>query len=222
MQLSLEQIIISPGRTLLLKDITWSCFEQLLEELGEDRASRLSYSQGQLEIMVPLAEHEYDKRIISNLVEIVLEELNQEFLPLGSTTFKNENMVQAIEADDCFYIQHEAEVRGKKRIDLTIDPPPDLAIEIDITSRTRFDNYEKLGVLELWRYDGENLEINVLQEGRYILSETSTHFPHLPLREAIPRYVEYSRKVGRNAAMRAFRTWVRSCLGGGGMSLPLS
>jgi len=101
-------------------------------------------------------------------------------------------MEQAIEADDCFYIQPEALIRGQKRIDLTVDPPPDLAIEIDITSRTRLDNYEKLGVPELWRYDGENLEINILQNGRYVISAASIYFPQLPLREVIPHYIKQS------------------------------
>jgi Uma2 family endonuclease len=213
MQLTFNQIVIPPGRNLLLKDIDWSTLEELLEELGETRAARISYSRGMLEVMVPLAEHEDGKEIIGDLVKIILEEMNIEFRALGSTTFKNEQMAQAIEADACFYIQHEAVVRGKKRIDLTVDPPPDLAIEIDISSRTRFDNYEKLGVPELWRYDGDNLEINVLQNSRYVTSATSIHFPQFPLVEAISQYVKQSQSVGRNATMKAFRAWVRSQLG---------
>lgn len=212
MQLTFHQLIIPPGQSLLLRQIDWQWFENLLELSGEHRTLRFSYSQGMLEIMVPSVEHEYDKRIIGNLVEIILEELNMEFIPLGSTTFKHEKMEQAIEADDCFYIQHEALIRGKKRIDLTVDPPPDLAIEIDITSRTRLDNYEKLGVPELWRYDGENLEINVLQNGRYVTSATSIYFPHWPLREVIPHYIQQSQIVGRNKTMKAFRAWVRNSL----------
>jgi Uma2 family endonuclease len=212
MQLTFSQIIIPPGHTVLLKDINWSAFEEILAELGEHRAARLSYSQGQLEIMVPLAEHESDKKIIGNLVEILLEEFNLEFWALGSTTFKNEQMIQAVEPDECFYIQHEAAVRGKKRLDLTLDPPPDLAIEIDITSRTQFDNYEQLGVLELWRYDGEQLEIKVLQNGRYVTPTTSTYFPQLPLLEVIPNWVKQSQEIGRNTTMKAFREWVRNQL----------
>jgi Uma2 family endonuclease len=212
MQLTFNQIVIPPGRNLLLKDIDWSTLEELLEELGETRAARLSYSQGMLEIMVPLAEHEAGKEIIGDLVKVILEEWGIDFWALGSTTFKNPAMAQAIEADACFYIQHEAVIRGKKRIDLTVDPPPDLAIEIDISSRTRFDNYEKLGVPELWRYDGEHLEINVLQNGHYVISATSIHFPQFPLVEAIPQYVKQSQSVGRNATMKAFRAWVRSYL----------
>ena len=193
MQLAFNQIVMKPGQTLLLKDINWHTFETLLDELGETRAARLSYSKGMLEIIVPLAIHEISKELISDLVKILLEELDLEFLPVGSTTFKNEEMAQGIEADECFYIQNEAKIRGKKRIDLTIDPPPDLAIEIDITSRTRFNNYEVLGVKELWRYDDKRLEINVLQEGHYVQSEKSAIFPQIPMMEVIPQYLKKAR-----------------------------
>jgi Uma2 family endonuclease len=209
MQLSFNQIVTKPGQNLLLKDINWQMFETLLDELGEKRAARLSYSKGNLEIMAPLAVHEAGKKIIGNLVEIILEELEMEFWALGSTTFKNEKMSQAVEPDECFYIQNEAFIRDKERIDLTIEPPPDLAIEIDITSRTHFDNYEKLGVPELWRYDGSSLEINVLKEGKYVTSEKSAHFPNIPVLEAIPRYLNKSKVQGRNATMREFRAWLR-------------
>ena len=146
---------------------------------------------------------------IGDLVKALLEELDIEFRSLASTTFKNENMDAGLEADDCFYIQNEAVIRGKKRIDLTIDPPPDLAIEIDITSRTRFNNYEALGVPELWRYDGQSLEINILDNGKYNKSNISRNFPQFPLSDVIYQYVEQSKVVGRNTIMRAFRNWVR-------------
>ena len=210
MQLELNQLIVPPGHQLLLKDVSWQMFEKILEELGETRAARVSYSKGMLEIMTPLAEHEDDKVIIGDLVKALLEELDIEFRSLGSTTFKNQEMAQAVEADDCFYIRNEAAIRGKKRIDLNFDPPPDLAIEIDITSRTQFNNYEALGVPELWRYNGRNLQINILQEGKYVESNNSYNFPELPIGEIIHQYVEQSKAVGRNATMRAFRNWVRA------------
>jgi len=194
MQLELKQIMIQPGNQLLLKDITWPMFETLLTELGESRASRLSYSKGTLEIMVPLMEHEVDI----------------EFWPLGSTTFKNENIAQGVEPDACFYIQNEAAVRGKNRIDLETDPPPDLAIEIDLTSRTQFNNYEALGVPELWRYNGRNLQMGVLQNAKYIQSDRSLQFPNFPITELIPQYLQESKTAGRNVAMKAFRSWVKA------------
>lgn len=208
--MNFNQILLQPGQALLLKDIDWSTFESLLEELGDERAARISYSGGMLEIMTPLAIHESDKELIGDLVKIILEEMDLEFWALGSTTLKNANMAQAVEPDQCFYIAHESAIRKKERIDLTVDPPPDLAIEIDITARSRFDNYEKLGVPEVWRYDGKNLEIDVLQEGRYVIAESSRLFPHLPLRAIIPATLAQSQETGRNAAMRQFRAWVRT------------
>jgi Uma2 family endonuclease len=209
MQLELKQITVPPGNQLLLKGITWQMFETILSELGESRASRLSFSKGTLEIMVPLPEHEVGKVLIGDLVKIILEELDIEFCSLGSTTFKNENMAQAIEADDCFYIQNEAAVRGKNRIDLETDPPPDLAIEIDLTSRTQLNNYEALGVPELWRYNGRKLEISVLRDGKYVKGDISLQFPNFPIVDIIPQYLEQSKTAGRNVAMKAFRAWVR-------------
>ena len=209
MQVQLKQIVVPPGQQIIMTDITWQMYEQMLEEFGEKQRGKINYSQGVLEIMVPLPEHEVNKVIIGDLIKIILEELNLEFWSLGSTTFKSESMKQGLEPDDCFYIENEAYVRGKKRIDLTIDPPPDLAIEIDINSRTRFNNYEALGVKELWRFNGTKLEINVLQEGEYIQGNESFHFPGLPVGEVIPQYLEQSKIEGRNKTMKAFRAWVR-------------
>jgi Uma2 family endonuclease len=160
--------------------------------------------------MVPLMEHQVTKVLISDLVKIILEELDIEFWPLGSTTFKNENIAQAVEPDASFYIQNEAAVRGKNRIDLETDPPPDLAIEIDLTSRTQFNNYAALGVPELWRYNGRNLQISVLQNGKYIQSDRSFQFPNFPITELIPQYLHQSKTAGRNIAMKAFRSWVKA------------
>ena len=209
MQLALNQIIVPPGQTLLLTDISWPMFENILEELGESRSARLSYNDGMVEIMAPLAVHEDGKEMIGDLVKVILEELDIEFRALGSTTFKNQNMAKAVEPDECFYIKHEATIRGKARIDLTIDPPPDLAIEIDITSHTRFDNYEKLGIPELWQYDGQTLQIHLWQNGQYIASKNSAIFPNIPVIDEIPYYMNESKIIGRNATMKKFRAWIQ-------------
>jgi len=208
MQLEFSQLTLSPGSQLLVNHVNWTMFENILAEMGETAAARLSYSNGLLAIMAPLAEHEVGKVVIGDLIKAILEALDLNFWSLGSVTLKNQNITQAVEPDDCFYIEHEVIVRGKPRLDLREDPPPDLALEIDITSRTHFDNYEKLGVPELWRYDGKILEIYLLQAGSYRVSKTSLHFPQLPLIEAIPYYVERSKVIGRNATMREFRRWL--------------
>ncbi|MBN3896268.1 MAG: Uma2 family endonuclease [Nostoc sp. NOS(2021)] len=212
MLLKLQQIIVKPGQQMLLKDISWQQLENILEEMGEKRAARISYSDGWLEILVPLAEHEKDKELIGDLVKILLDELQIDFEPFGSTTLKNERSRQALEPDTSFYIQNQAAVIGKNRIDLNIDPPPDLAIEIDITSRTRFDNYEILRVPELWRHTQQGLEILLLKEGKYIKSKSSPNFPDIPIVELVNEYVQQCLTIGRSQAMRNFRDWVKNNL----------
>jgi Uma2 family endonuclease len=207
--LQLRQLDIPPGQHVRLNGVSWPEFEAILDELGEHRAVRIVYANGILEIMTPLPEHEDDKEIIGDLLKALLEELNIEFRTLGSTTFKNQTMLKGIEPDQCFYIQHEAAIRGKKRLDLTIDPPPDLALEIDLTSPTRISTYAALGVPEVWRRSGEHIQIYSLQADQYVEVAESPQFPGWPLKQVIPQYLELSRQIGRNQTMRQFRQWVQ-------------
>jgi Uma2 family endonuclease len=209
MLLELSRIQVPPGQRVILQDITWQEFESILEELGEHRAARIAYDNGLLEIMAPLPVHEDDKEIIGDLIKALLEELDIEFRSLGSTTYKSEAMLKGIEPDQCFYIQNEPAIRGKKRLDLSIDPPPDLALEIDVTSRTHRSIYAALKVPELWRFENGTLQINILRLNAYEESPESSIFPNLPLSEVIPRYLRESKIVGRNKALKAFRQWVR-------------
>ena len=205
MLLELSRIQVPPGQRVILQDITWQEFESILEELGEHRAARIAYDNGLLEIMAPLPVHEDDKEIIGDLIKALLEELDIEFRSLGSTTYKNEAMLKGIEPDQCFYIQNELAIRGKRRLDLLIDPPPDLALEIDVTSRTHRSIYAALKVPELWRFENGTLQINILRLNAYEESPESSIFPNLPLTEVIPRYLRESKIVGRNKALKAFR-----------------
>jgi len=209
MLVELEKIQVPQGQRILLNNITWQEFETILEELGEHRSARIAYDQGTLEIMTPFPEHEFNKEIISDLIKALLEELEINFLSLGSTTFKNIKMYQGIEPDNCFYIANESKIRGKKRLDLTIDPPPDLALEIDLTSRTHQHIYAALGVAELWRFENGNLLIYLLQNNQYFESDTSLNFPNLAVKEIIPQYLKQVNLVGRNNVMKEFRQWVR-------------
>lgn len=209
--LQFRQLKVPPGQRVLLEDMDWQEFEAILDELGEHRNTRLAYSKGTLEIMAPLPEHEVSKEMISDMVKILLEELGLDRECFGSTTFKRADMKHGIEPDNCFYIQNHARMRGKSRIDLTIDPPPDLAIEIDVTSKTQLDAYQALGVLELWCYD-RRLKIYVLQNAEYIESSSSPTFPGLTIIEVISEYVERSKTQGSSPTLRAFRQWVREQL----------
>lgn len=209
MLLELKRLSVPPGQRVLLHDVTWQEFEDILLELGEHRSARVAYGNGTLEIMTPLPEHENNKELVSDFLKALLEEFDIEFCSLGSTTFKNDAMYKGIEPDNCFYIKYEAIVRGKDRLDLTLDPPPDLALEIDITSRTHLQIYAALGVPELWRFEKGKLQINVLEAGNYIEVVDSPIFPNLPLATVIPQYLIRCKTEGRNKTMRAFRAWVR-------------
>jgi Uma2 family endonuclease len=103
-------------------------------------------------------------------------------------------------------------VIGKNRLDMRRDPPPDLAIEIDLTSRTQLDNYQILGVPELWRYTRRGLQINILQSGQYVESDSSPTFPNIPIVELVNRYVQQSQVEGSSQAIQAFRKWLQENL----------
>ncbi|ELS01811.1 hypothetical protein Xen7305DRAFT_00015170 [Xenococcus sp. PCC 7305] len=208
MLLEVKKIVVPPGQTVVLRDIAWSEFEAILEDLGESRSSRIAYDNGILSIMTPLPEHEVNKVLITNLVEILLEESDMEFWSLGSTTFKNKIMLQGIEPDNCFYIQNSLAVRGKDRIDLTVDPPPDLAIEVEVTSRSNLSIYAKLGVAELWRFEKGQLKIDILRDGVYLKSKFSSIFAGIPLLEIIPEYLAKAKANGRNRTIKEFRQLV--------------
>ena len=207
--IQLRQLTVPPGHRIILQNISWQEFEEILTELGENRASRLAYYQGNLEIKMPLPKHEVAKVIIGDLVKIILEELEIDCECFGSTTFKRQDMNSGIEPDDSFYIQNHLQMIGKQKIDLNIDPPPDLVIEIDVTSKTQLDAYLALAVPEVWRYEDDKLQINIWQDGKYIESEVSPNFPNLPIAEIIPQFIEESRILGRSPTLRKFRQWVK-------------
>ncbi|MDB9526353.1 Uma2 family endonuclease [Oscillatoria sp. CS-180] len=207
--LQLQQLDVPVGQRLLVRNLDWQQFERILEELGETRSSRIAYSHGTLEIRMPSPEHEVDKELIGDLVKIVLDEFEMDCECFGSTTFKQEAMESGIEPDQCFYIQNQEEMRGKRRIDLTVDPPPDLTIEVDVTSKTQLEAYAALGVPELWLYEKGRLNIYVLDEDQYRSTAVSPTFPNLPILEWVARVIEQSLAVGRSPALRAFRKQVR-------------
>ncbi|MEH2412365.1 Uma2 family endonuclease [Nostoc sp.] len=210
--LQLRQIDVQPGQCLILREISWAEFEAILEELGEHRAARVAYYQRVLEIRTPSPEHEVDKELIGDMVKILLDELELDWEPYGSTTFKRSQMAAGVEPDTCFYIQNARQMIGKRRLDLSIDPPPDLAIEIDVTSKTQLSAYVALGVPELWCYGDGKLQIFVLNQAEYVEVETSPTFGNLPVIEGILQFLQFSLTEGSSTARRAFRQWAREVL----------
>jgi Uma2 family endonuclease len=210
--LQLRQIDVQPGQYLTLRDISWAEFEAILDELGEHRAARVAYFQEVLEIRMPLPEHEVNKELIGDMVKLLLDELELDWEPYGSTTFKRREMAAGLEPDDCFYIQNYRQMIGKRRLDLSVDPPPDLAIEIDVTSKTQLSAYLALGVPELWCYDNDKLQVFVLGESEYVQVENSPTFGNLPIIEGILQFLKFSETEAASAVRRAFRQWVRETL----------
>ncbi|MDM9380873.1 Uma2 family endonuclease [Chlorogloeopsis sp. ULAP01] len=198
------------AQRVVLRNISWQTFETMLAEMGEERASRLTYDQGTLEIMTPLLPHEYWKCLVERLIFVLGEELNLEIFPTGSTTLKREDLRRGTEPDSSYYIQNEAEMRNKFEIDLNSDPPPDLVVEIDLTSSSldKFQVYASLCITELWHYDEGVLRIYQLQQGQYVECSHSPTFANLPLIE-IPQFLEESQRVGVMEMTRHFRNWVR-------------
>jgi Uma2 family endonuclease len=207
--IQLRQLIVYPGQHIQLQDVNWQEFEAILDELGEKRACRIAYSDGVLEIRMPLPKHEKAKVLIGDIVKILLEELDIDNECFGSTTFKRQDIGQGIEPDQCFYIENAAIIIGKRRIDLIIDPPPDLAIEVDVTSKTGLDAYQGLAVPELWRFEDGRLRISILENGQYQDSSFSPHFPNLAIADLISQFVERAQAEGRSKALKAFRQKVR-------------
>jgi Uma2 family endonuclease len=207
--------LIQSANRFLLKNISWQTYEALLKDMESQPGIRLTYDRGILEIMSPLAPHERNSRLIGRLVEALTEEMNIEICSLGSLTCKREDLARGLEPDQCYYIQNESVVRNLDQIDLNQDPPPDLAIEIDITSSSinRLDLYAALGVPEVWRYDGSQLIIYQLQNGEYLVCTNSPTFPQLTSSEII-RFLELRKTTGETTLIRLFRQWVRNQIQG--------
>ncbi|ODH00922.1 hypothetical protein A4S05_03715 [Nostoc sp. KVJ20] len=205
-----SNILLQPTEIVHLSGISWQTYEKLLTELSASRRLRLTYNRGTLEIMVPSPEHERYKKVLGRFVETLGEELDVRIDPLGSTTFKRPELSGA-EPDECFYIENINIIRGKKRINLQQDPPPDLVVEIDITSssKNRFEVYADMGVPEIWRYDGSYFSINILQNQKYISVEQSLVFPNLPLTE-ISNFLEQVGEKDYLELVKEFRQWVKS------------
>jgi Uma2 family endonuclease len=205
----IHKIQLQAGSSITIPELNWQEFEEILEELGQKRNIRLAYSDNCLEIMAPSPEHERVKILLADLVKIMLKVQKKAWEALGSTTFKKKTMQASIEPDDCFYIQNYQAVIGKDRIDLDRDPPPDLAIESDVTSLTEINAYAALGVPELWVYVKGKLNIYLLQDGEYHESSISLNFPEIMVSQVIPQVLQRAKIVGSTQALQEFEDLLR-------------
>jgi Uma2 family endonuclease len=205
-----RQMQLTPGSVATIPNVSWQEFEAILEELGEKRSARIVYSNSTLEIMVPLPEHERSKDLISDIIKILLKKIGKRYEPFGSTTFKKPGKA-GIEPDACFYILNYQCMIGRRRLEPN-DPPPDLAIETDVTSKTTIDAYEVIAVPEVWIYDYGKMTIYLLREGKYIESEFSPNFPNIPITQLVSTAVERSWQVGSLQALEEFEVAISSLI----------
>ena len=201
------------GSHLVLNNISWEMYEKLLDVFASHPRLRMTYYKGTLELMTPLSDHETHSWNIGRLITVISEELGLEIRGVKSTTWRSEPDAVGKEADESFYIQNEAIVRNKLKIDLSVDPQPDLAIEIDTThsSIDKMAVYAGLKVPEVWRFKNGKITINILTDAGYVESETSLAFGSFPVKELV-RFMELDAEKGENARLREFREWVRSIL----------
>ena len=197
----------------LLDGVDWAFYESLLRQV-RDRHIFITYDRGRLELMSPSWKHDKRSRLLGLLVSILCEELGIPVEGGGSTTFRREDLEKGLEADQCFYLRNVDRVQGKEEIDLSRDPPPDLAIEVEISHRLleRISIYAALGVGELWRDDGQHVRVYQLEaDGEYHERSASPSFPTLPWQQ-VDRFLELSRTLDDMNWMRTVRQWVREHL----------
>jgi Uma2 family endonuclease len=193
-----------------LQGISWSLYENLLAEIGDDGKARLSYYRGDLEFMTPLFEHERSNRSIERLISTLAETLDRDYALAGSMTIKRPDLEAGKEPDSCYYFANELAVRGKTKLDFTQDPPPDLAIEIDITSSSinQLSLYATLGVGEVWRYNGAVLKFYHLQSGKYVTVDRSPTFSMLSP-DRVLEFLTDCQTDGLNQAVKNLRSWIQ-------------
>jgi Uma2 family endonuclease len=197
-----------------LHGVDWQAYSHFLRLFAERPVFRLTYDRGVLEIMSPLLGHDKDGRFLGRLVVTLTEELGLTVLSGGSTTFRRRRRRRGLEPDECYWIANEPQVRGKRRINLRVDPPPDLAIEVDVThsSLDRMGIYAALGVPEVWRLAGRALTFHVLQaDGKYAEGSQSRSFPKVSPAD-IEGFLALRADLEENAAIRQFRAWIHQHL----------
>lgn len=196
---------LSPGSHLLIENVSWEQYEALLKELGEERQTpRINYYQNTLELMSPLPIHERPNRIMADVVKAILDFQDRDWEDFGSTTFRKAKEA-GLEPDTCFYIANAAFMRSCERFNPAQDPPPDLAIESDVTSITTLETYQALQVPEVWIYANQSLSIHTFDQGKYSLSTESLTFPTLPIGKMIPNLINQAKTIGTRQMLKQLK-----------------
>ena len=203
---------------LLLENVNWRTYTRFLRIFAERPGYRLTYDRGRLEIMSPLPLHERCANFLGRLAITLTEELGLPILQGGSVTLRRRRRQRGLEPDRCFWIANEAAVRAKMRLDLRVDPPPDLAIEVDVASSSldRMSIYATLRVPEVWRVDNQTLTFHALDANRkYTVVSHSLSFPQVTPADLM-NFFAMCIHQHENSVIRQFRTWVQQQIAGGG------
>lgn len=207
-------ILSPPDQRVTLRQLSWETYRRLSSEHADASSPRFTFDRGVLEIRSPSAEHERHNLRIADLIGVLADEMDLEVEGLGATTFTREDLERGFEADSCFYVQNVDKIRNKERIDLATDPPPDLVIEIDITnpSINKLLLYGEFGVPEVWRYNGDRLEMLCLRENQYEATEESVAFPKVSA-TVLTRLLQQGKALGRTGWLRMTRAWAHERYG---------
>jgi Uma2 family endonuclease len=200
----LQDLEVTPGNRVGIHHLSWPDFTNILENLSENRSTRVAYHAGTPEIMSPLAAHERPHRIIASIITTILESQERDWEDFGSTTIKR-SPVAGIEPDTCFYIQNADRVKGCTNLDVANYPPPDLAIESNLTSLNVISAYIALQVPEVWVYRHHQLTIYILEDQSYRESNSSFAFPTLPVITLIPQLVDQAIDIGTRKTLQNLR-----------------
>ena len=209
-----ESTAVSVEQRLVLNDVDWNMYRKLSETLT-GRHLRVTYDRGRLELMTISRLHGTLCRLLAQLIAVLTEEFQLPCGSCGDMTCDSESLDRGIEPDECLYIENEPLVRDRDTIDLSVDPPPDLAIEVDVSrdSRRRLSIYAVIGVPEVWRFDGERLTIYTRQaSGEYQIVERSPRFPTVPPSE-LEAVIARRSEMDHNGLARLFRARVRELTG---------
>jgi Uma2 family endonuclease len=196
------------GERVICLRMRFAAYEALLAELGDDAGARLTFDGKALELMSPSADHENYNRLLEGLMCLLAIEWAIDIESRGSVTLIREPF--GAEPDSCFYVRHAAEVVGKDKLDLAIDPPPDIALEIDI-SRERINKmaiYADFQVPEFWRYDGRQLRAYALRNGAYAEIAVSEQLAGLPIAE-LARFLDLRKSTGQSEIARLWQAWLQ-------------
>lgn len=200
-----------PAEQFVFYDVDWEFYESMLRRL-DGRRVFVTFDKGRLELMSPSFKHDDYGRLLGLLIHILADELDLPLKGCKSTTFRRRELEKGLEPDECFYVANAPRIRGKDEIDLSVDPPPDLAVEVEISRRLldRVAIYAGLGVGELWRHDGVRLRVFVLgADGKYEPRAASPTFPGMPLGQ-VDEFLRQSRDVDEVKWARAVRGWIRA------------